>query len=350
MTAPPLQFELPEHMATKKIISRLGNKIDFQIVSEQYAIKTFYDSFDWRLYSADILCELNQSKSASYINLIDRNSGECLALENQKGVPRFSSQFKNGPLKSILDSLLGIRALLPLCQLPHQIYQINILNQDQKTIVRIRLEEYEGLGGRISLQPLKGYEKEFDRVSMFFEKSLKLAPTTCSILNNALKLQGRRAKDYSSKLAIKLDPNLRADKASKVIYRALLKAIKTNEAGTIADIDAEFLHDFRVAVRRTRAGLSQIKHVFPDSVVTQHAGFFFWLGQITGATRDLDVYLLNYTQYIAALPDSLHDDIAPLYTFLKQKKKQAQTELANHLKSQKYIKQLFEWEQYLKEP
>lgn len=349
MTAPPLQFELPEHMAAKKIISRLGNKIDFQIVSEQYAIKTFYDSFDWRLYSADILCELNQSKTASYISLIHRNSGDCLALENLKEVPRFSSQFKNGSLKTILDPLLGIRALLPLCQLPHQVYQINILNNDQKTIVHIRLEEYEGLDGRISLQPLKGYEKEFDRVSMLFEKSLELTPTTCSILNNALKLQGRRAKDYSSKLAIKLDPELRADKASKVIYRALLKAIKSNEAGTIADIDTEFLHDFRVAVRRTRAGLSQIKHVFPDSVVAQHAGFFSWLGQITGATRDLDVYLLNYKQYITALPDSLHDDIAPLYAFLKQKKKQAQTELANHLKSQKYIKQLLEWEQYLKE-
>jgi hypothetical protein len=125
-----------------------------------------------------------------------------------------------------------------------------ILNKDQKTTVRIKLEAYENLGSRISLQPLKGYEKAVARVSQLLEKSLALVPTQSSILNSALKLQGRKAQDYSSKLVIKLDPELRADRASKVIYRALLKSIKINEAGTIADIDTEFLHDYRVAVRR----------------------------------------------------------------------------------------------------
>ncbi|MCF7971719.1 MAG: CHAD domain-containing protein [Methylococcaceae bacterium] len=350
MTVLPLHFELPEHMAADNFLSTLSKKIDFQIASEHYAIKTFYDSFDWRLYNADILCELNQSKTASHISLIDRNSGDCLALENQQDVPSFSHQFKDGRLKTKLDSLLEMRALLPLCQLPHQVFHINVLNKDKKTIVRIKLEEYEDLASRISLQPLKGYEKAVARISLLLEKSFELTPTQGSILNSALKLQGRKAKDYSSKLAIKLDPELRADKASKIIYRDLLKSIQINEAGTIADIDTEFLHDFRVAVRRTRAGLSQIKQVFPDKVMTHYASFFAWLGQITGATRDLDVYLLNYKQYKAALPESLQADIAPLYAFLKQKQKQAQTELAHHLKSPDYIKQLLAWEQYLKEP
>ncbi len=350
MTALPLHFELPEHRAAKKFLSKLSKKIDFQIASEHYAIKTFYDSFDWRLYNANILCEFNQSKTASHISLIDRNSGECLALENQQEVPSFSNQLQDGRLKTKLDSLLEMRALLPLCQLPYQIYLIKVLNKDQKTIVRIKLEEYEDLGSRISLQPLKGYEKAADRISILLEKSLELAPTQNSILNSALKQQRRKAKDYSSKLAIQLDPELRADKASKVIYCDLLKTIKTNEAGTIADTDTEFLHDYRVAVRRTRAGLSQIKNVFPDPIVAKHASFFAWLGQITSATRDLDVYLLNYKQYKASLPESLQNDLAPLYSFLKQKQKQAQTELANQIKSPDYIKNLLAWEQYLKEP
>jgi CHAD domain-containing protein len=51
---------------------------------------------------------------------------------------------------------------------------------------------------------------------------------------------------------------MRADVAAKYIYSHLLKAIKDNEQGTIADTDSEFLHDFRVAVRRPRAGLSQL--------------------------------------------------------------------------------------------
>ena len=66
-------------------------------------------------------------------------------------------------------------------------------------------------------------------------------------MNSALRLQGRKPNDYSSKININLDPEMRADIAIKYIYSHLLKAIKDNEQGAIADIDSEFLHDFRVA-------------------------------------------------------------------------------------------------------
>jgi len=67
---------------------------------------------------------------------------------------------------------------------------------------------------------------------------------------------------------------MRADIAGKYIYSHLLKAIKANEQGTIADTDSEFLHDFRVAVRRTRAGLSQIKGILAANSSAYYADFF----------------------------------------------------------------------------
>ena len=351
MTASPLHFELPENLSVAKFLKNLNKKLDFEIASQQYTIQTFYDSFDWRLYNANLVCELNQSKSASHISLIDRNTGECLALEKQQDAPRFSGQFREGRLKTRLTELLEMRALLPLAQLPHQVYRLNVLNHDKKTILRIRLYEYELLANLVSLQPLRGYDKAAKRVSTIFEKSLELKPTSpSSVLNNALKLQGRKAKDYSSKLSIKLDPEMRADKATIIIYQQLLRTMKVNESSTIADIDTEFLHDFRVAIRRTRAGLSQIKNTLSPSVNAKYANFFAWLGQITGPTRDLDVYLLSYKQYQAALPESLQEDLAPLYDFLKQKQVIAQKELADKLSDSKYQKQLVAWEQFLNEP
>jgi CHAD domain-containing protein len=130
----------------------------------------------------------------------------------------------------------------------------------------------------------------------------------------------------------------------------LLKAIKNNEPGTIADTDSEFLHDFRVAVRRTRAGLSQIKGILPSPINAHYAEFFSWLGQITGPTRDLDVYLLNFEHYKNSLPISIRDDLNPLYDFLLAKQRKTQKELAKKLQSAKYLSNLAEWEQYLKEP
>jgi len=343
-----LNFELPESQTAEKFLKKLQEKVDLQIENQYYAIKTFYDSFDWRLYNAGIICEQNQSQKNVQLALIDRNNGRLLAREPVQNMPHFSEQLTQSSLKSQLSPLLEMRALLPLCQLPHQVYRINILNKDQKIILRLQLDEYELLANRLSLHPLKGYDKAVKNTTEILINDLGLKAINDTILNPALKLQGRKPKDYSSKIAIKLEPDMRADQASIIIYQQLLSAIKANEAGTIADIDSEFLHDFRVAVRRTRAGLSQIKNTLAPDIVAHHASFFAWLGQITGTTRDLDVYLLSYKNYQAALPESLQRDISPLYDFLKKKQVHAQHELAENLKSKEYRVQLDAWEHYLK--
>jgi CHAD domain-containing protein len=350
MTEIPLHFELPENLTANKLFKKLSKKIDFEIASHQYTIKTFYDSFDWRLYNADMVCEFNHSQTASQLNLINRKSGQSIALENMQNIPAFSDYFPRGHLKMQLEERLGMRALLPICHLPYEAYRINILNKDKKMVLRIQVDEYELLTNCIHLQPLKGYKKTAKNISDLLQQVLNLKPADYTVLNTALKQQGRKAKDYSSKFTIQLKPEMRVDKASKLIYMNLLQAIHANEAGAIANTDSEFLHDFRVAVRRTRAGLSQIKNTLPKEVIAQHTDFFSWLNQITGPTRDMDVYLLSYKQYKAALPITLRDDLAPLYTFLEDKHTKVQTELAEKLKSTEYKKKLAAWEQYLKEP
>jgi len=350
MTAIPLHFELPENLTATKFLDKLSKKIDFQIASQHYTIKSFYDSFDWRLYNADIVCEFNHSQVASQLTLQNRKSGECLAVEDIQDIPAFTELFPQGRLKSELENKLEMRALLPICHLPYEAYRINILNKDLKTVLRIQIDQYEFLSNTVNLIPLKGYEKAVRNITNLLQKNFNLKPADNTVLNLALKQQGQKVKDYSSKLEIKLKPDMRADKACKTIYQHLLHTMKANEAGTIADTDSEFLHDFRVAVRRTRSGFNQIKHTLPPHIIAQHADFFAWLGQITSLTRDLDVYLLSFKDYQQALPISLRADIIPLYDFLKQKQVLAQEELATKLKSPHYIKQLTAWELYLNEP
>ncbi|MDP9346562.1 MAG: CHAD domain-containing protein, partial [Actinomycetota bacterium] len=69
--------------------------------------------------------------------------------------------------------------------------------------------------------------------------------------------------------------------------------IEQNLPGTLADVDSEFLHDLRVAVRRTRSGQRQLRRVFPPGPLTRFRDEFRWLQQVTGPTRDLDVHLLE---------------------------------------------------------
>ena len=62
-----------------------------------------------------------------------------------------------------------------------------------------------------------------------------------------------RPGDYTSKLKLRLDPASTALDAVVTVLRALLATMLVNEPGTRADVDSEFLHDYRVAVRRSRA-------------------------------------------------------------------------------------------------
>lgn len=59
--------------------------------------------------------------------------------------------------------------------------------------------------------------------------------------------------DVSPKVDVELDPSMGADHASVLICRRLADIVEANLPGTLADVDTEFLHDLRVAVRRTRS-------------------------------------------------------------------------------------------------
>jgi len=343
-----LQFDFPASLTAERFITKLGNKAFTQLVSRQYSLKTYYDSFDWRLYTNGITCEFNRSKTTSTLVLRNLENGLIIASTEIKEVPVFSHQFQSEEIRCALSPLLEMRALLPVCTLDYEIYNLNIINNDEKTVLRLSLEEHDLLNNRVTLQAIKGYDKATEHIIETLTTKLGLTPTDKPLLLSALKLQGRKPNDYSSKLNVNLAPDMRADIAAKYIFSHLLKAIKDNEQGTIADIDSEFLHDFRVAVRRTRAGLNQLKGVLPDKISTNYAEFFSWLGQITSSTRDLDVYLLNFAHYKISLPASIRDDLNPLYELLLAKQHKAQKELAKKLRSAKYLSTLYEWEQYLK--
>ena len=91
----------------------------------------------------------------------------------------------------------------------------------------------------------------------------------------------------------KLRPETPAAVAIAEMLTGFTAAIEENVPGTIASIDTEFLHDLRVAVRRTRSILKLVGDVLPDGLAERFAPEFKWLGDLTTPVRDLDVYLLE---------------------------------------------------------
>jgi len=129
-----------------------------------------------------------------------------------------------------------------------------------------------------------------------------------------------------------------------------LQVMKINQSKIEKDLDTEFLHDFRVAIRRTRSALGQIKSVFPQETTGRFKKDFAFVGKLSNQLRDLDVYLLKEDTYKAMLPLVLRDDISPLFSYLRKKRSKALKKVIRGLESKKIALILQDWESFLHEP
>jgi CHAD domain-containing protein len=129
----------------------------------------------------------------------------------------------------------------------------------------------------------------------------------------------------------------------------LLGTLRANVDGVIADHDTEFLHDFRVATRRTRAALAQLKGVLSAERLDSFLPEFRWLGSLTNPCRDLDVYLLEMDGFRAMVGDSAAA-LAPLQEVIEQERHAALGEVRAGLRSRRFRRLLDGWQAFLDDP
>lgn len=151
------------------------------------------------------------------------------------------------------------------------------------------------------------------------------------------------------RIEVELDPVATAGEAMRAILRPLLEVVQATRGGVLSGMDPECLHDFRVAVRRTRSGLGQIKGVFDRPATARFRSDFSWLGATTGPARDLDVLLLELPAYQAELP-SEQAQLAPLVDYLMAQRRGAQVGLNGALQGVRYRSLVSAWQDSLDDP
>ena len=161
---------------------------------------------------------------------------------------------------------------------------------------------------------------------------------------------GRSPGDYSAKPDFRFTPAQPAGEAVRAILARLLDTLERNLEGTIRDLDSEFLHDFRVAIRRTRAALGQLKDLLPTTVTARFRPEFAWLGTITTPVRDLDVHLVGFAGYRGLLPPEQAADLAPLRERLIVHQRTAQRRLAEELAAPRFRNLFSAWRAWLEIP
>lgn len=319
--------------------------------------RTYYDSFDWRLYRANLCLYRDKSRKVSRYCLQSNISHTVVARHDIETSADFYQELVTGPMQDKLSPILEMRALLPLASIQREITQVQILNKTNKTVVKLMLEhdrirQPETMTTKfddyfIRIIPMRGYSKHAHKIHHRLKKYPGLLSGHDDLFDRSMQVLGRVPGDYSSKFNIQLNAQERADRALQLILIKLYHTIQLNEPGIKNDIDSEFLHDYRVAIRRTRSALSQIKHVLPQNLVEKFRKDFFWLGTITNPCRDLDVHLLNLDTYTASLPENMRNDLQPLRDFLQHLDKREYEKLKNNLASSRYQKFKKIWSTFL---
>ena len=295
-------FSLPGGMGVEELRAALAGEFTLAAGRPATAERTYYDTFDGRLFA----------KGLSLYRDGDRE-----VLCDAEGTP--------APPEA-LAAAVGVRALAPVATVRVSTRELRVLDELDKTVTRLTLEAPAGLQRRLHVVPVRGYDAECARVTAL----LGLQPCDRRLAAEAVLAAGGRPEGVSSKPRVPLTPGEPAGLAAARICRRLAGVIADNLPGTLADTDTEFLHDLRVAVRRTRAVQRELRGVFASDL-PHFREEFRWLQAVTGPTRDLDVYLLD-------LPD-----IGPLHDLLARRRAAEQRRMARALQSARARRALADW-------
>ena len=262
--------------------------------------RSWLDSFDWRLHRAGLTLEQRRSRGVAELVLCTHDGRVVAEWPGVLTLPgRLGALAATGPAGTALTArvgpTLGVRALLEVAAEKIHRRELRLLNADDKTVARVDLEVAAAPGtgsARIVVTPVRGYEGQARQAERL------IAATGASVaggsrLTVALAARGRRAGDYPRKAVARLDRAAPAATSLATVLLIMVDTVEANLDGVLNDVDTEFLHDLRVAVRRIRSALKLLGDVLPGGVGESLAADFKWLGDLTTPVRDLDVYLLD---------------------------------------------------------
>jgi CHAD domain-containing protein len=330
-----MEYLLPAGVDARDV---LGSRADVRADRARTSRAVFYDTFDGRLYAEGVTLRHLDGRLA----LLEKATGDELAGDAATAARRLFAEDLPEPLRERLADVIEMRALVPVARLRLRRQTLAVLNEDAKTVVRLAVETPDGFPSRVSAVAVRGYDGELTQVSELSE----LTEATVPLVDEAVAANGGRPEGTSSKLDLTLEPGQPANEAAAVVFDRLLEVIGDNLPGTLEDVDSEFLHDLRVAVRRSRSLQRQFKSIYPDRL--QHfRDEFKRLQQVTGDLRDLDVYMLDFDALKRSLPPPMREDLEPLRAILSHHRARALNTTRRALRARRTEDALSEWRSFV---
>ncbi|NVN91967.1 MAG: CHAD domain-containing protein [Desulfuromonadales bacterium] len=296
----------------------LREEWNVELHPQESRVLTFWDTFEWGVwFSGHVLYSCND-----VYQLCSRDEGclgPVLCEEPARGVRRFWKDFETLSMRAKLEGMLGLRGLAPLVEGTFRLRQCDVRNNVGKIVCRLECASVSaGKRGEDELQhscqvmPLLGYEAESARVVKFLtQRGARMSAV--GPLEILLQHANRVPQKYTLRPVFGLKMDTPSREAVGRIVRTILEIAICNVPGILNDLDTEFLHDYRICLRKIRSVLSLVKDVYPAEGTQRIRKILGDLARQTNRLRDLDVYLLSRDEYFESLPPGLRPALNEMF-------------------------------------
>ena len=146
-------------------------------------------------------------------------------------------------------------------------------------------------------------------------------------------------------------PDLHAEMPAAFAVRdlllELLRQMRERLPRLLEDRNPEELHQYRIAIRKTRAALSLLGDWIGKKDAKRFRKRLAVLGRASNRLRDLDVFLLEEPTLKAMLPEEVRDGLSPFFERIRVERKQVFRQLSDQLTGEEATTLLDEWETFL---
>ncbi len=349
---PAATFHVAGHdRTTIEALTELGFIFD----SPRSTTTTLLDTFDGRLHRADLRLQVTESEQ---VELELSGHGTAPAHVTVDAPPRLPSELPPGPFRTRVTALTQMRALLPQLRIGARQTHGVLRDAAGKVIAAAELNEGVHVVDRpdvdcpastVEIHEVPGYAKQTDR-ALEALRAAGVEECETDTLTLCAAAAGIDLAGFTATATVPLDPAMTAIDGFRLVLANLAGTITANWQGTIDQTDPEFLHDLRIAVRRTRVVLANAKRVLPAKILGQTREELAWLSDLTSTPRDLDVYLLEWSKYTDPLGADIVPLLEPVRELLERRRTDGHVALERGLRSERAAALVNSWTAWLAEP
>ena len=316
------------------------------------ARQCFLDTFDWRVFTAGFELRCVVVTDGCHLRLIERSSGATVRELRVEEPPAMAEALPSGPFRDQLSALTDGRSLLCRGVTTVRWCAAELRNAHGRMIARLELSaEPRRRGAWLELDAMRGFEKEARREAKRLRGACDGVVWRGDHLRNRTVHEEPGPGRYPGWRDVRIsEPGLRSDQSLLAVLAHYTKIMALNLPGARESEDPEFLHEFRIGLRRCRTVLKRVPGVFAPARTARFLQDFATWSALTGWVRDLDVHALELPRQMQVLPDSAHADAEALMALVGQRRAQAHEALQRALSSAPFRRRFAAWEQFVTSP